>query len=229
MYTRICLLWLFLASSAVGGEISVSYQVLKERGALSRRADLLFNCSSSNRAGNYSLTVKPFSSGIEVKLSFRGKGLEVVQTLREGQSILGGTLEVVDPLTGDVVGSSSVSFNRGKVRLKGLREGFIYRLTYRLSDSSKEKHLVPPLVRLDGGSGERVLKFKVPIFFAPGSFSLDSKAKFTLDALKGLKEVCDISVVGYSDSTKIVRAKVPSNEELARLRALSVRNYLEKE
>jgi len=73
---------------------------------------------------------------------------------------------------------------------------------------------------------KNTISFKIPIFFQKGSYQLDSKAKLILDEIKPLTKVCNLKVIGYADSTKIVKAKVKSNIILAKERALSVLKYL---
>jgi hypothetical protein len=233
----ICLLLLFLKGefNAFGMDINYDYKVLNLKSALARRADIIFSCnlnSLSKKVENYTLMVKPRTKGILIVITFQGKGIKIIQKLKRNQKISMSKLSQIDPLSGEVLNEIPVSFKKGYIELHDLKDG-IYRISYFISDASFRKSIISPYIRIfsnysSNSSIKKKIIFTVPIFFPPGSFKLDNKAKLTLKYLKNLKDVCSIKVIGYSDRTKITKSKVKSNEELSRLRALSVKNYLER-
>ena len=236
MFMRICLLLLFLIGSAYSSEIEIDYKVLPVKGVFARRADVKVSCSlyCKNKPEDFVLTAKRCNDGVNLVISFRGKGISVYQSTKNGQRIGDGKLEKVDPLSGDIISSESASFKDGKLEIRNLSPDYIYRLSYKIIDKSDNVRVTSPKVfiirdeKKSENSNKESLDFTIPIFFQPGSFSLDAKAKYTLDGIKNLVNFCKVTVIGYADNSKIVRSKVPSNKELAKLRAISVKNYLIK-
>ena len=242
MFMRICLLLLFLIGNAFSSEIETTYRVLPTKGALSRRADVEFICDLSyekeNSSRNFVLTVEREEKGAVLTLSFRGKGIKIFQQLRNGQKVQSASLEQIDPLSGDVVDSKKIKFSSNRLEIQGLKPGYIYRLKYKIIDKSPDLRILTPKVSIldnikkeirENGVENYSLKFTIPVFFSAGSYSLDKKAKYLLEGLRSLKEICKVKIIGYADSSQIVKAKVPSNKELAKLRAESVKNYLSKQ
>lgn len=235
---RICLLLLCLINSSVAADIKVYSVVLPYTGDIYRRADVEFNCgtggSSNSFSRNFVLSVKRVNNGAVLTISFHGTGVRIVQPLKSNQSLQGGKLLKIDPLSGEIVDVLDVSFKGKVLQVSDLEPKYIYRLSYTIFDKSENLKIVPPSVQVQGRTvkvqkmerGD--LKFTVPIFFSPGSHSLDKKARFTLDKLKNLVGLCEVKIIGYADSTKIVRSNVSSNQKLANLRAMAVKNYLER-
>ena len=236
MFMRICLLLLFLIGNAYSSEIEIEYKVLPVKSVFARRADVKVSCNlpCKNSSGDFVLTAKRCNHGVNLIVSFRGRGISIYQPIRKGQRIEDGKLEKVDPLSGDIISSKNALFKNGKVKFQNLSPDYIYRLSYKIVDNSDNVRITSPKVYIikDDKKAESPIKesldFTIPVFFQPGSFSLDSKAKYTLDRIKKLAKFCRITVIGYADNSKIVRSNVPSNKELAKLRAISVKNYLIK-
>ena len=238
MFMRICLLLLFLIGSAQAAQIETEYRVLPVKGSLGRRADVEFQCnlSSNTPSRDYVLTVKREGGGAVLTISFRGEGITVSQPLKKGQKLGNGKLEKIDPLSGDVLAAKEFAFKNGRVSFQNLSPKYIYRLSYTLiANPQNDLRIVSPEVSVLKGDKKdkrqgnaQLLKFTVPVFFSPGSYYLDENARYTLDGVKSLLKVCDVKITGYADNSKIVKSKVPSNKELAKLRALSVKNYLLK-
>jgi len=230
LFTKICLLLFFLAVNGTiyAQEISVDYKVLSQRGELSRRADVTFYCPSGNTR-DYTLTVSGKRDSINVTIGFKGRSIKVLQKVEEGQKITKALLLAVDPLSGEIQEKREVSFSRGKLSIKGLSSSNVYRLTYIVEDNRKKKILIPPVVKIGDSSKSGRISFTVPIFFKKGSYNLSEKEFFRLQKLRPLINTCRVKITGYSDSTKIVKTNVKTNEELARLRAISVKRVLEGE
>ena len=237
MFMRICLLLLFLIGNAQSAQIETEYRVLSIKGALGRRADVEVQCdlSHGNSSRNFVLTVKREGNSATLTVSFQGRGITVFQPLKEDQKLKNGRLEKVDPLSGDVLTFQRFSFKDGKINFQDLEPKYIYRLSYRIVASIQNNlRIISPQVSIKKGNleenkrNEQLLKFVVPVFFSPGSYQLDEKGKYILNGIKDLLKLCKIKVIGYADNSTIVKSKVASNRELAKLRALSVKNYLLK-
>ena len=228
MFTRICLLLFFLAVNGTihAQEISVDYRVLSQRGELSRRADITFYCPSENTR-NYTLTVTGGKDSINVSIGFKGKKIKVLQKIEEGQRLTETFLLTIDPLSGEIQEKRKVSFSGNELSIKGLSPGNVYRLTYIIKDKRKKKILIPPRVKVGDSPKSGRISFTIPIFFNKGSYNISEKELFRLQKLRPLINTCRVKITGYSDSTKIVKANVKTNEELARLRAISVKRAVE--
>lgn len=237
---RICLLLLFLVSSSFAQEVEVSYKLIPNKGAIYRRADVVVSCNfpveGSRKINNYTLEVSRSGQGVNVTVSFRGKGIHLYQPLKKGQSLDSAMLSKVNILTGETVENQPIKFRNGKIYVNSLDDRFVYRLSYTVLDGSAVKRLIPPQVELIGSSEaeekkeHKVLKIKIPVFFSSGSYSLSEKEKLVLNELKNFLKsgYCSVKVIGYADGTAIVKSKVSSNEILAKLRAMAVKNYLER-
>jgi len=228
---RICLLLLFLiTSNSLGAEIETEFKVVNSPSSLYRRADVIVECPLGEGGRNFILDVKRESSGLKVSVRFRGKEIEVRQKLLNNQEVTGANLYRIEPLIGtlDRVKEIPVKVENGTAVMKvsGLQEGD-YQLTYTVKGNVKT--LLSPQVRLSSAQRDaRSITFKIPVFFRPGEYTLNQKNRMLLEGIKSLVDTCRIRVVGYANGTPITKTPVDSNRELARKRALSVKNFLEE-
>ena len=237
MFMRICLLLLFLISNALAGNIDITYRVLNYGGILSRRADVVITCynGTTNKSlrQNFVLKIKPQGNKIIVKVFFKGKSILLVQKIKENQILSKATLKEIDPLSGEEKVIKEIAFKNNRILINNLNADKPYYIEYSIFDDLKEKHIISPKVVLETEESKiqntRTFQISIPIFFNTGSYNLDSKARFTLRKIKKLKGLCNVKVIGYADNTKITKSKVKSNEELANLRALSIKRFLEGE
>jgi len=241
LLTRICLLLLFSAGSALAAVETVDYKVVDSSSSLFRRVDVNFSCPLGGgevRAGgeDFVLEASPVDNGVELSISFKGKGIEVVQELLPGQEVSGALLQKVEPLSGSVISSKEVQVKReeglARIEVADLAPGN-YRLVFRISTSGGEDSIVAPEVVVlkespskETFGGEEV-SFTVPLFFGPGEYSLNEKNRLVLKGLKPLVNRCKVRITGYANGTPIVKTKVDSNRELARKRAEAVAKFLE--
>ncbi|WP_170137337.1 OmpA family protein [Thermovibrio guaymasensis] len=214
------LLFIFLSlnSSSLGAQ--VEYKVLKVKGDLGRRAEVIFKCSFKD-SGKYSLTVERLGLKINVEITFPGKEFVLKQPTRKGEE-LSSTAELFEIKENNTIKQiAQLPFRNGELQIKNLNPQKEYLLKYSVKLKENKDSLLAPKI-----DEKNTISFKIPIFFQKGSYQLDSKAKLILDEIKPLIKVCNLKVIGYADSTKIVKAKVKSNIILAKERALSVLNYL---
>jgi outer membrane protein OmpA-like peptidoglycan-associated protein len=181
---------------------------------------VIIECPVSQKEGDFKLTVEREGKKFKVEITLSGiSELELRQPLREGERASSTLL--LTTVNGEKRKVKELPFDNGTVKVTGLNPEQTYSVSYWV-ESPKDSLLAPNLK-----TGKQKLIFKVPVFFKKGSYRLTREALITLREIKPVTKVCKVKVVGYADKTKIVRAKVSSNKELAKRRALSVKNYLE--
>jgi len=252
LLTRICLLLLSLTTCNALAEIkSVDYKVVNSNSPLYRKVDLKFSCPmggavrETSSSAPFVLETAPIEEGVRVSITFSGKGIKVVQELTGNQKVTSAVLNRLEPLSGKVISSMELPVNlqgsTAKIEAKNLQNGK-YTLVYVIQTSESQPTLIAPKVEVltegekvqteaEEGQGEEAetLTFIVPVFFAPGEYTINYKNRALLDGLKPLVEYCDVDIIGYANGTPIVKTNVDSNQELAKKRAEAVKNYLEGE
>lgn len=211
---------LFLSFSLNSSGAEVEYKVLSKRGALARRADVFFNCPVKS-APDYTLSVERVDGGVLIELSFSSSELHLKQPLKEGEKLSKSARLFEVERGGEVKELAQVPFKGRELKVENLNPQKRYLLRYLVELPPGDDSVPAPEIEEEKG-----VEFRVSVFFPKGSYRLNKEAKFLLDGVKPLTKSCKVKIVGYADSTKIVRAKVESNEALAKKRALSVLNYL---